>query len=49
VIVGIGAKTVTIVDDGRVHRLSLEKFAWRNYDFDLAEASARNSETMNYI
>lgn len=47
-IVGIGEKTVTIVEPyfnaPKRHRLNLYKFAWRNYDFDLAAIQKRNSE-----
>jgi hypothetical protein len=50
-IVSITDKTVTIsnhVNDapgGRVTRLDLHTFCWRNHDFDLAVTTARNIET----
>ena len=33
----------------KVYRLDLNKFAYRNIDFNVSEASAANSETMMYI
>ena len=48
-IVSIGEKTVTIQEkglNGRKHRLDTQTFAFRNYDFDLAEIAARNHEMM---
>lgn len=43
-IVAIGPKTVTIANriDGRLSRLSLTEFAWRNRDFTEAGARAEN-------
>jgi hypothetical protein len=45
-ITSITAKTVTIVEDhgGRVHRLELHEFNWRNWDFDADAAWKRNCE-----
>lgn len=50
-IVAITEKTVTIFDKcyGKNRRLSLESFAWRNYDFNLEKARGDNIETMMYI
>jgi len=50
-IVSITDKTVTINPryGERKRRLSLESFAWRNYNFDLDETVRQNSDTMNYI
>lgn len=48
-ITGIGQKTVSIQDYQRTKRLSLTDFAARNWDFDLAETRARNSEAMLYL
>ncbi len=39
----IGEKTVTIRErGGRLHRLSLYEFAWRNHNFDLARIQDSN-------
>lgn len=59
-IVAIGKSTVSIIsrhdiakhESGKkvkVHRLDLNKFCWRNYNFDLNKKSAENAETMMYI
>lgn len=54
-IVAITDKTVTIEErwnnggTHKLHRLSLYKFANRNWDFDLAEVDARNAETSRSI
>jgi 5-methylcytosine-specific restriction endonuclease McrBC GTP-binding regulatory subunit McrB len=50
----ITANTITITEtdnvrDGKVHRLSLYEFSWRNYDFDIDKIAARNHETMQSI
>lgn len=46
----ITEKTVTIVDRCfGTKRLKLDTFAWRNYDFNLEEVRAKNSDTMMYI
>ena len=53
----ITPKTVFVDKNGKhdhierveIKRMKLYEFAWRNYDFDLAETSARNAETMMYI
>lgn len=39
-------KTVTIEAHGRTHRLNLYQFAWRNYDFDLAQRTEYNNKEM---
>lgn len=51
VITGIGAKTVTIEDQtmGRVKRLSLYEFSWRNRCLDLERIAADNADTMMAI
>ena len=50
-IVGIGAKTVTIAPYGdtehRKRRLDLTEFCWRNWDFDLEVIARRNAEWMD--
>jgi hypothetical protein len=33
----------------KVYRLDLNKFSYRNIDFDVSEASAANADTMMYI
>ena len=51
-IIAITAKTVTVdkgSTGGRVKRLSLHEFNWRNRDFDLEEIRKRNAETMMCI
>ena len=50
VISKITDKAVTIIAYGKtVHRLSLDQFAWRNFDFNAAKVAAENSDTMMYI
>lgn len=40
----IGLKTVTVVAyEHETHRLDLNTFCWRNWDFDLEEIQKRNS------
>lgn len=50
-IVAIGEKTVTIRHEhGEAKsRLSLDRFAWRNWDFDLDKIRERNSNELYYI
>lgn len=51
-ITNIGKKTVTIQHyDNRPDktRLTLNRFAFRNWDFDLEESKKYNSEVMHYI
>lgn len=36
-------------DKPRIHRLKLDSFAWRNYDFNLAKTRNENHETSMYI
>ena len=59
-IVAIADKTVSIIckhdaaryargEKVKTYRLDLNAFAWRNIDFDVSEASAKNSDTMMYI
>ena len=54
-VVKITNKCVTIVaykgHSGmeRVHRLDLNTFCYRNWDFNLNEATARNSDAMMYL
>ena len=47
----ITEKTVTIKEQycDTKHRLKLETFAWRNYDFNLAKTQEENYETSHYI
>lgn len=50
----ITEKCVTIVaypgsSMARPHRLSLEEFCWRNFDFDAVETARRNHEEMMYL
>lgn len=50
----ITEKTVTIVAYpgsrmARTHRLSLNEFCWRNFDFDAVATAKRNSEEMMYL
>ena len=49
VITKITAKTVTIVErhgnSPRVHRLPIERFCWRNYNFNLAKTQKENAVT----
>lgn len=47
-------KCVTIVaypnsNMARTHRLSLNEFCWRNWDFDAAATAKRNSDEMMYL
>ncbi len=49
IITAITAKTVTIVDHGRAHRLGLYEFDRRNHRFDLDAITERNNETMMVI
>lgn len=49
-IVSISDKGVGIVSKlrgGKVNRLSLDQFCWRNYDFDLERKSAENAAWMD--
>lgn len=50
-IVSIGEKTVTIKCKwtDKKTRLSFDKFAWRNYDFNVEKAASDNADTMMYI
>lgn len=48
-IVGIGAKTVSVKDMGRVKRLKLYTFNWRNRNLDLEAIAERNHDTMMHI
>ena len=50
-IVSITHKTVTIQErhKDKRHRLSLDKFCWRNIKFVLHEVVAKNHETSHYI
>lgn len=53
-IVSISDKGVGIVDKnggrgGKVNRLNLDEFCWRNYNLDVAAKVAENHETMMYI
>ena len=50
-IVSITNKTVTIQErhKDKRHRLSLDKFCWRNIKFVLHEVVAKNHETSHYI
>ncbi len=52
-IVAISAKTITIREpygsQARNRRLTLSEFNWRNFNFDVAKESARNSDTLMYI
>lgn len=50
-IVNITDKSVTIAKtySSKKHRLDLNQFCWRNYNFDVDRASKENSETMMYI
>ena len=48
-IVAIGAKSVTIDDDGKLTRLNIYDFSARNRCFDLAKIEAHNRDTMNHI
>lgn len=53
VITGITDKTVTITEDygspAPKHRLKLEQFEWRNFDFDAVRIAAANCDTMMHI
>jgi len=50
IIVSIGAKTIGIQSDhGKVKRLRLHEFSWRNDDFDIEKIRARNADTMMHI
>ncbi len=54
-ITSISAKTVTITErhlnngKKKSHRLSLDKFASRNHNFNLEETYKKNAEVMTYI
>lgn len=50
-IVGISTKSVQIKEKhgGRIHRLDLNTFMWRNHDFDLEKTIAKNHEERHYI
>ena len=48
-ITAIGQKTVTIAKYGQNHKLTLNEFAWRNYDLDVAKKVSENHDTMMYI
>lgn len=48
-IVAIGAKTITIEDQGERHRLDLHTFAWRNWDFDAQRIFENNCDTIMRI
>ena len=49
-ILSITPKTVSIRNAfGKVTRLALHQFCWRNWDFDAAQCAAENAETMMYI
>lgn len=50
-IVAITEKTVTIRPkyETKTRRLSLDTFAWRNWDFNLEETMKQNAETSMYI
>ncbi len=47
-IVAIGAKTVSIQQDrgGKITRLSIHEFNWRNNDFDAVKIAEKNSDMM---
>jgi hypothetical protein len=50
----ITEKCVTIVAypgsrNAKTHRLDLNAFCWRNWDFDAVDTARKNSDTMNYI
>ena len=50
----ITEKCVTIVaypnsNMSRTHRLSLNEFCWRNWDFDAVATAKRNNEEMMYL
>ncbi len=45
-IIAIGAKTITIEDHGKRHRLDLHTFAWRNWDFNAQSIFENNCDTM---
>jgi hypothetical protein len=49
-ITAITEKTVTVTDfvnkfDGRVHRMDMHTFCWRNHDLNVAENIKQNQET----
>jgi len=50
-IINISEKTVAIVErhTDHLHRLTIERFCWRNHNFDLAKTQASNSETSQHI
>jgi hypothetical protein len=47
-IVAIGAKTVSIQHErgGKITRLSIHEFSWRNNDFDAVKIAEQNSDMM---
>jgi hypothetical protein len=46
----ITEKSVTIVERcGTVHRLSMNEFCWRNYNFDAVRVADENQKTSHYI
>lgn len=50
-ILAITGKTVSIREKygNKVHRLDLEKFCWRNHNFNLGEKIKENNTTSHYI
>lgn len=48
-IVAIGAKTVTVDDDGKRTRLTLVDFSRKNFDLDLEAIERRNADTAQAI
>lgn len=53
-ITAITEKTVSIVaykgtQNEKLHRLDMNTFCWRNFNFDFVRAEAENSETMMHI
>ena len=54
IIRSITDKTVTIesypnTQNAKKHRLKLDTFCWRNWDFNKAKSDAENADTMMYI
>lgn len=53
VVKGITEKNVIVEKEfaykGKTRRMSLENFAWRNWDFDAAEVAQKNFETSQWI
>jgi hypothetical protein len=54
IIRSITEKTVTIesypgTQNAKKHRLKIDEFCWRNWDYDKVKVSMENSDTMNYI